>query len=202
MIFAIVMAGGKGTRLNVPLEKPLFKLNDKFLIEYVLDNLQKSKLIDRIFIAVSPHTSKTREFCKSLNKDFKVIDTLGASYLEDLSFILSYFEEKSLKDTLLFINADLPFISTEIIDFVLNKYKKSNIDAMSTLVPVEIFEKFNLDYSYDFNGLVPSGLNILRSENIVQDEEQLVISKLELAININTLDDANLAVNFLKIFNK
>lgn len=202
MIFAIVMAGGKGTRLNVPLEKPLFKLNDKFLIEYVLDNLQKSKLIDRIFIAVSPHTSKTREFCKSLNKDFKVIDTPGASYLEDLSFILSYFEEKSLKDTLLFINADLPFISTEIIDFVLNKYKKSNIDAMSTLVPVEIFEKFNLDYSYDFNGLVPSGLNILRSENIVQDEEQLVISKLELAININTLDDANLAVNFLKIFNK
>ena len=42
------MAGGKGTRLKVPEEKPLFKLRDKPLINFVLENLKASKLIDEI----------------------------------------------------------------------------------------------------------------------------------------------------------
>ena len=36
MIYAIVMAGGRGTRLKVDVEKPLFKLHGKPLIKYVL----------------------------------------------------------------------------------------------------------------------------------------------------------------------
>ena len=39
MIYAIVMAGGRGTRLKVNVEKPLFKLHGKPLIKYVLDNI-------------------------------------------------------------------------------------------------------------------------------------------------------------------
>ena len=51
MIYAILMAGGRGTRLEVPCEKPLFKLKEVPLIKYVLDNLNQSKLIDKIIIA-------------------------------------------------------------------------------------------------------------------------------------------------------
>ena len=50
-----------------------------------------------------------------------------------------------------------------------------------------------LDYTYDFEGNVPSGLNVLRSENIVQDEDQLVLKKVELALNINTIPDSEIA---------
>ena len=42
MIYAIVMAGGRGTRLKVDVEKPLFKLHGKPLIKYVLDNISSS----------------------------------------------------------------------------------------------------------------------------------------------------------------
>ena len=56
MIYAIVMAGGKGTRLKVNVEKPLFKLHGKPLIKYVLDNISSSKLVEDVVIAVSPHT--------------------------------------------------------------------------------------------------------------------------------------------------
>ena len=91
------------------------------------------------------------------------------------------------------MNADLPFISTETIDYVLDYYFKSDKDALSTLVPVEIFRDLGLNYSYEFNGNVPSGLNVLRSVNIVQDEDQLVIPKRELALNINTLLDSQVA---------
>ncbi len=193
MIYAILMAGGMGTRLKVPEEKPLFKLHDKPLIKYVIDNLNASKLIDEIVIAVSPNTGKTTEYLRSLNGNFKILDTSGKDYLKDLSYILDYFEKNSKKDILLFINADLPFISTETIDYVLEHYLNSDKDALSVLVPVEVYEKLGLEYSYEFDGKVPSGLNILRSENIIQDENQLVLSKVELALNINTIPDSEIA---------
>ncbi|MBS7256946.1 MULTISPECIES: NTP transferase domain-containing protein [Methanobrevibacter] len=193
MIYAILMAGGRGTRLEVPCEKPLFKLKEVPLIKYVLDNLNQSKLIDKIIIAVSPNTCKTTQYLKSLDYDFEILDTSGKDYLTDLSYVLDYFEKKSKDDTLLFINADLPFICAETIDDVLNHYFKSDKDALSVLVPVEIFEELGLDYSYEFDGNVPSGLNILRSENIIQEESNIVIPKVELALNINTLLDSKVA---------
>ena len=193
MIYAVLMAGGRGTRLEVTCEKPLFKLRDKPLIKYVIDNLKESKLIDKIVIAVSHHTRETTLYLNSLDEEFQILDTSGDDYLTDLSYILDYFEKKSSEDTLLFINADLPFISTETIDYVLDYYSRSLKDALSTLVPVEIFRDLGLNYSYEFNGYVPSGLNVLRSVNIVQEEDQLVIPKRELALNINTLLDSKVA---------
>ena len=193
MIYAILMAGGRGTRLKVPEEKPLFKLHEKPLIKYVVDNLKSSKLIDEIVIAVSPNTPKTTKFLQSLDDDLKILDTSGDDYLKDLSFILDNFAEKSTEDILLFINADLPFISAETIDYVIDYYLKSDKDALSVVVPVDIFKDLGLEYSYEFEGNVPSGLNVLRSENIVQDENQLVIAEVELALNINTIPDSEIA---------
>ena len=193
MIYAILMAGGMGTRLKVPCEKPLFKLHDKPLIKYVIDNLKSSRLIDKIVIAVSPNTRQTTEYLRSLNEDYKILDTSGDDYLKDLSYILDYFEKRSKEDILVFINADLPFISSQTIDDVITHYLDSDKDALSVLVPVEVFEDLGLEYSYDFEGKVPSGLNILRSENIIQDENQLVLAKVELALNINTIPDSEIA---------
>ena len=193
MIYAILMAGGRGTRLKLTEEKPLFKLHEKPLIKYAVDNLKSSKLIDEIVIAVSPNTPKTTKYLQSSGDDLKILDTSGEDYLKDLSFILDYFAKKSTEDVLLFINADLPFISTETIDYVIDYYLKSDKDALSVLVPVNIFKDLGLEYSYEFEGKVPSGLNVLRSENIVQDENQLVIAKVELALNINTIPDSEIA---------
>ncbi len=200
MIYAIVMSGGRGTRLKLSIEKPLFKLCNKPLIKYTLDNLNSSKYIDKVFIATSPNTPKTREYVEKLEGDFHILDTPGINYLEDLSYILEYFEKKSKKDSLIFINADLPFISADLIDFTIETYLNVDEDALSVLVPVDIFKQLDLKYSYEFNGLVPSGLNILRSENIVQSEYNLTISKMELAFNINTLIDAKVAEKFYKQF--
>ena len=187
MIYAIVMAGGRGTRLKVNVEKPLFKLHGKPLIKYVV-------------IAVSPHTQETIKYLKSLNDNFQILNTSGIDYLNDLSYILTLFESKSKKDTLLFINADLPFVSGETIDFILTNYLESSKDSLSAQVPVEIFKKLDLKYSYEFNGVVPSGVNVLRSVNEIQDEDQLILPKIELALNINTLKDSIVAEKFYQAF--
>ncbi|WP_299526628.1 NTP transferase domain-containing protein [uncultured Methanobrevibacter sp.] len=200
MIYAIVMAGGRGTRLKVDVEKPLFKLHNKPLIKYVLDNLSSSKLVEKVIIAVSHNTLKTTQYLKSIDGDFQILNTSGNDYLEDLSYILTFFESKSKDDVLLFINADLPFVNGETVDLILDKYLESDKDSLSAQVPVEIFEKLCLDYSYEFNGCVPSGVNVLRSINKVQDEKCLVLSKIELALNINTLKDSKVAEKFYTAF--
>lgn len=200
MIYAIVMAGGRGTRLKVNVEKPLFKLHAKPLIKYVLDNISSSKLVEDVVIAVSPNTQETIKYLKSLNGNFQILNTSGIDYLNDLSYILTLFESKSKKDTLLFINADLPFVSGETIDFILTNYLESSKDSLSAQVPVEIFKKLDLKYSYEFNGVVPSGVNVLRSVNEIQDEDQLILPKIELALNINTLKDSIVAEKFYQAF--
>lgn len=190
MIIAILMAGGKGTRLNRDIEKPLLEFKSKPLIDNVLNNLSKSRYIDEIIIATSPNTPKTKKHVSNSNS---YIETSGKGYLKDLSYLLSYFEKKSKKDVLLFINADLPLVSTKTIDYILKKYLESDKPAMSVLVPIAIFKEYGIKPSYVFENLVPSGVNILISENIVQEEEKLIIPKLELALNINTIEDLNLA---------
>ena len=185
------MAGGRGTRLKTPVEKPLFKLHNEPLIKYVLDNLNSSKSVEKIIIATSPNTPKTSDYIK--NFSYEILDTPGVDFVHDLSFILDFFESKSREDILLFINADLPFISGKCIDYIINSYFESQKEALSTLIPVTIFENLNLEYEYEYKGLVPAGVNILRSINRVQDEHQLVLNKEELAFNINTLQDADAA---------
>ena len=66
MIIALVMAGGKGLRLESDIEKPLFPINDKPLITYVLDNIKESKLIEKTVVAVSPNDPNTKKFLEVL----------------------------------------------------------------------------------------------------------------------------------------
>ncbi len=194
------MAGGRGTRLKTPVEKPLFKLQNKPLINYVLDNLNSSKLVEKIIIATSPNTPKTVEYIKNFNHE--ILDTPGVDYIHDLSFILDYFEANSPDDILLFINADLPFIKGDCIDYILNSYFGCKKEALSTLIPVSIFNDLNLKYEYEYGGLVPVGVNILKSINKIQDEYQLVLNKEELAFNINTLQDADVANKYTFKYNE
>ena len=156
------MAGGKGERLKSDLEKPLFPLNNKPLIDYVIENIKTSNLIEEIIIAVSPNAPNTKKYLIDTygllnygdlikkypadNQNFKdksdfvssqgssqnlsiedkseiqnnlsYLDTSGNGYVEDLSDILSFFEKKSKEDILIFINADLPLISSEMVDDV------------------------------------------------------------------------------------
>ncbi|MBQ2962124.1 NTP transferase domain-containing protein [Methanobrevibacter sp.] len=210
MIIALVMAGGKGLRLKSEIEKPLYPLNDKPLMSYVLENIKDSKLIEKTVVAVSPNAPNTKDylindlnfsnfdesFYDSDKKDY-YLDTLGKGFVEDLSNILEIFEKRSKDDILIFINADLPLVNGEILDEILSHYLSQEKPALSTLVPVEIFEKYGVNYSYEFNGKVPSGINILRSENVVQDEELLIISRYELIFNVNTIETAILTNKFL-----
>ncbi len=192
MVTALIMAGGKGTRLELDVEKPLVEINGKPMIQYVINALKSTDKISEIIAATSRNTPETKNF---LNKQgITAIETPGEGYVNDLGYIISNLE---LDDVLLTITADLPLINGDIIDHVLEEYEKSDKPAMSVLVPVDVFKKYGIKPTMIFENLIPSGLNILRSINKTQDEKVLIIERIELALNINTCEDIKLLKKLL-----
>lgn len=192
MVTALIMAGGKGTRMELDVEKPLVEINGKPMVQYIIKALKNTDKINKIIVATSKNTPETRTFLNEQGID--IIETPGDGYVNDLGFIISNFE---LDDVLLTVTADLPLINSDIIDYVLEEYEKSDKPAMSVLVPIDVFEKYGIEPTMMFENLIPSGLNILRSINKTQDEKVLIIERIELALNINTCEDIKLLKKLL-----
>ncbi len=74
-VTALVMAGGKGTRLKLDTEKPLLQIGETAVVELVLAALKNAKKVDDIVVAVSRNTPKTAEYLKHL--PIKTIETPG-----------------------------------------------------------------------------------------------------------------------------
>ncbi len=187
MVTGIVMAGGKGTRMGSKIEKPMIKVGRKPMIQYVIEALDRSINIDKIMILTSTHTPKTTEFVCEMGCD--VVQTQGNGYVEDLGSFISDCYRDNTNETILTITADMPLIKSETIDQVISSYGRSSKPAMCVAVPYEIFEEHGLKPSMVLEDVVPSGLNILRSNNKQQDEEILKLAKFDLAVNINSCED-------------
>lgn len=187
MIIAVVMAGGKGTRMGSVVEKPLISIFGKPMICHVLSALKESSRVDKIIIATSTHTPHTSSFLKK--QGFNVLETPGKGYVEDLGCILEEISFKENYNTVITITADLPLITADIIDEVLKKYEQSSKPAMCVMVPLSVYQKHGLHPTLSWGDMVPSGLNILRGNNNQQDEEVLRLAKIELAVNINSPED-------------
>jgi adenosylcobinamide-phosphate guanylyltransferase len=187
MVTALVMAGGKGTRMGTRIEKPLIELGGIPMIKRVIDAISASNKVHEIIIATSPNTPKTHEFVQK--RGYKVFQTPGKGYVEDLQYFISENYPEDPNHIILTITADMPLITSETIDDILSEYEMCGNPAMCVAVPVQIFRKYGLRPSIVLEDVVPSGLNILRSNNKQQDEEVLKLGKIELAVNINSCED-------------
>jgi len=196
MTTALIMAGGKGTRMDLDCEKPMVHVNGKPMVNYVVEALLESRYVDKILVAVSKNTPETAKFLE----DFPVIivPTSGKGYIEDLSEVLSnrdYVEEDELIMTIV---ADLPFVSSDQLDDVFEHYFERKKPAMCVSVPESLFIKYGIKPTLVFDGLVPSGVNLLLANNEEQDQTIYQSQNIELAFNINTLNDLNLSELYIK----
>ncbi|MBP2046273.1 NTP transferase domain-containing protein [Methanobacterium aggregans] len=187
MITALIMAGGKGSRMILEGEKPLIKIAGKPMIQHVIEAARNSSKLDRIIVATSPNTPKTSKFAQKIGVD--VFETPGDGYIEDLAFFISKRYPEDENEVIVTITSDLPLIDGETIDEVIIDYELCGKPAMCVAVPLEIFRENGLKPSIIMGDMVPSGLNILRSTNKQQDEEVLIMGKVELALNINSCSD-------------
>lgn len=187
MVTAVVMAGGKGSRMEGSIEKPLIKVNGFPMIRHIIKALEDTYEISEIIIATSPNTPETAKHVKDLG--YEVFQTPGEGYIEDLSYLISKRFSDDPNHVLLTITSDMPLITSEIISEVIFEYLRYGKPALCTCVPLNFMKEHNLKPTIVLGDVVPSGLNILRSNNKQQDEEVLNLEKIELAVNINSYED-------------
>ncbi len=193
-VTALVMAGGKGTRMQLSEEKPLLQVGGKPVIAHVLAALKDAKKISGVVVAVSDFTPKTAEYLARF--PVRVIKTPGKEYVSDMGFAV-----RALGlETVLAIAADLPLITGAIIDDIVENYVGCGKAALAVAVPFEVRERLGLGagYAFDWHGkqVVYAGINVNDGRRIDEDEleqEIYVLDKAEVALNINTVDELRIA---------
>jgi len=195
-MLAVIMAGGTGSRLNSG-EKPLILVRGRPMISYVVDAFVASDC--EPLIVTTPKTPMTQNWCRA--QGYEIYKASGEGYIEDMvSAVLDSGEKKPL-----FVSvSDIPCITPGIIRTVRNAYILSRKDACSVWIRIDGYKSDpeSMPYHEVVNGVVaaPSGLNILRGDNILkeQDEIRILIRESQCLVNVNTPADRDRAENALK----
>lgn len=194
---ALVMAGGKGSRLMMG-EKPLVKLFGKPLIDYVVSALLDSSA-DRIFVAATENVPMTRKW--ALEKELTVVDTSGKGFVADM---VDAVEMAGVAEPILIVMADLPLVTPDLIDEIMETYEKRSEPALSTHTPLDLHRRLGRRpdslFNYRSQLIVPSGINILDGANIREEQEDyhLIMERIELAVNVNVVEDLKLCESIIQ----
>ncbi|MFB3888128.1 MAG: NTP transferase domain-containing protein [Candidatus Bathyarchaeia archaeon] len=193
-VTALVMAGGRGKRMALAEEKPLLKVGGKPVIEYVLAALQNAKSVGSIVVAVSRFTPKTAEHVAGLG--FRVLQTPGREYVSDMGFAVKRLRLK----TVLAVGADLPLLTAEVVDKVVVEFFRCGKPALAVAVPSATRKRLGLGegYAFDCEGerVVFAGINVndgSRIDDAELDQAVYVLDRVEVALNINTVEEMRIA---------
>ncbi|MCM1985441.1 MULTISPECIES: NTP transferase domain-containing protein [Methanococcoides] len=189
---AVIMAGGQGLRLGMG-EKPCVELLGKPLISYVIDSLERSSYIERIFVAVSPSTPATEELVNEKYGDhIQAINTNGDNYVGDMVYAV---ESSNIREPVMIIMSDLPMVTPKLIDSIIEAYQDCDSSSMSVFVPISLCKEVGIRpdtvFNWEGNLIVPAGINILDGKFINEEQEyhNYMLDDPEIALNINTVDD-------------
>lgn len=195
-MIAVVMCGGRATRMGGGIEKPLLKVGGVAAVQRVISALRCSPNIERLIAAVSPLTPATKEFLKG--KEVEILETAGNGYSQDLSSIL-----KELRPAKVLVTpADLPLLSSEIISEISAVLQKAPV--ISLVLEKEFVERVGLRPSVVFRSsgseYCHSGMSIFDTSVMgkgIAKEEYFLLNRMEIAVNVNRKQDLLLAEKLL-----
>jgi adenosylcobinamide-phosphate guanylyltransferase len=205
---ALVMAGGKGTRMNARCEKPLLNINGKPMISYVLNALIDSKCFNYVWVAVSKNTVNTKAYLNEHYRSVMVIDTPAIDYVYDLNYALTYISNHMYNaEPILITAADLPLLDSNIVKYIIDMYEhySSKKDAWIVIVvSTKLLRDTQVSSKLQVNGIDKyySGISIVNPrvlDNIIYNthnsikEEYMLIDDVRVAVNVNTMNDLKLA---------
>jgi len=190
-MIGLVMAGGKGIRMNLDNEKLLLKYK-KPVILHVIDSLKNSNCFSKIISITSSNSPKTKKLLEKNNVE--TFDTPGIGYVEDLNLAL-----KTINDIVLVSSGDLPLLDEAIIQKIVNRYNPKNIWT-SILVTNKFLTTLGIesDYSVNFDNQKChyTGISLINSQKITSfetlEENFIIIDDKRIAFNLNTKQDYDL----------
>jgi adenosylcobinamide-phosphate guanylyltransferase len=189
-MIGLVMAGGKGSRMDKPGEK-LLLYHKKPLVLHVVDALVNSNCFSRIVAATSSNSPNTEKLL--LENQIQTLHTKGADYVEDLTFALSNFEEP-----VFVVSGDLPLLDHTIIQDMVSKHQKTS-SWQSFVVSKKFLEQqnLNLEYSVLVNDTecYYTGISIVNPKSGTTNETHTILDDKRITVNLNTRKDYDLLKN-------
>ncbi len=193
---ALIMAGGKGKRMGLPMEKPLLPFLGKALIDWVVEALQAAQKVSEFYVITSLNTPETEKHC--MEKGWKFVRTDAKGYHNDLKQAAAKAE---LTGPILTIPADLPAVTGKFLDEVISAFEVSGKDFLAVFVPIEARKRLELSISStdEYQGIwyAVSGVNIVNGTAIQGEgkiETSAIITEaIEVLLNINTVKDLEIA---------
>jgi adenosylcobinamide-phosphate guanylyltransferase len=198
---ALIMAGGKGTRMGLAVEKPLLPFLGKPLIEWAVEAVKSAEKISEFYVVTSGNAAETERKC--LRDGLKVIRTDGKGYHNDLKQAVL---AAQLRGAVLTLPADLPAVTGKFLDKVVAAYEECGKETLAVFVPIETREALGLSVSStdEHKGVwyAVSGVNIvsgarIRDEGKV-DTGAIITDEVEVLLNINTLKDLEIAERVMR----
>ena len=190
------MCGGRANRMRqqAGVEKPLLKVYGTAMIEHVISALSNSEKFDRIVGTVSPNAPKTWKLLKSMG--IETIETSGQGYSQDLSLLLSILEPHKV----LVVPADIPLLNSQIVIEIFSTTSNVQEPAISLILEKRFVEGLGVRPSIVFDQYCYSGItmfNTIALGSIPVKEHYLVMNRREIALNVNTREELELAEKLL-----
>ena len=190
-MIGLVMAGGKGSRMEFPAPEKLLLEYEKPIIFHVIDSLNDSHCFSKVFAATSSNSPDTKFELEQIG--IETLDTSGDGYVNDLNFLL-----QKMGGSVFVVSGDLPLLDKEIIQ----KLVKFNTESIWTsfLVSKKFLNSLGLESNLLINygdiDCVHTGISIINADKIQNldqvKEHYIILDDKRIAFNLNRKKDYEL----------
>ena len=203
-MIGLVMAGGKGTRMQSDKEKLLLIYKKKPVILHVVDALQNSNCFTKIIALTSSNAPKTEKILKESGVD--TISSPGHDFVSDLNEMLI-----QLDDFVFVTSGDLSLLDSEIVKKIVERSPPDQIwtsivttasfqKSLGTSHGMTIKETDDTISKYNDDVIVQTGINIVNAKKITDlepiNEFHLILDDKRVGLNLNTKNDYDLLSTF------
>ena len=170
----LIMAAGKGTRMNSDLAKVLHKINNRPMVHYVIDIAEKINS-QKIVLIVGHQKDRVMSECRNYNVEYAIQDQqLGTGHAVKMA---ERFFENYTGD-LLILSGDVPLLTSGTLKKLIETHSSSN--AIASLLTAK------LDDPSGYGRVIRSAEGIVESivEHKDATEEQKKINEINVGIYI------------------
>ena len=193
---ALIMAGGKGSRMGLPVEKPLLMFLGKPLVDWVAQAVADAGKVSEFYVVTSANTPETEKHC--LGMGWKVLRTDAKGYHNDLKQAVL---KANLTGPVLTMPSDVPAITGQFLDKVIEAFEICGKDFLAVFVPIKKRQDLGLSISstdeHKGEWYAVSGVNIINSAKIQGEGKietsAIITEETEVLLNINTTKDLEIA---------
>ena len=190
-MIGLVMAGGKGTRMDIFDEKLLLEYK-KPVIFHVIDALKNSRCFSQVIAATSQNSPDTKQALEQ--RGIETLTTSGSGYTNDLNFLL-----QSMDGFVFVVSGDLPLLDEKIIQDITEKFNSESVWT-SFLSSKEFLNSLGLESSLLVNSdnieCTYTGISIINANKIKNlnsvKENYIILDDKRIAFNLNTRKDYEL----------